>query len=151
MDIVDRKLLQAIQRDASLTTDKLAEIVGASASSVQRRLKRFKESGIVAGKMAVLDPKLVGQPLLFIVGLEIERKREDLYQRLRQWIDATDQVQQAYNVTGASDFVLVVSARSVEDYDALMDRMLSDNDNIRKYTTSAVLRTYKRGLFTPVA
>ncbi|MBP6012050.1 MAG: Lrp/AsnC family transcriptional regulator [Alphaproteobacteria bacterium] len=150
IDDIDRNLLRAIQRDASLTTDALAGLVGASPSAVQRRLARLKKEGVLVGQVAVIRANLVGQSQTFVVGVEIERKRVDLYAAFRQWLDRTEEVQQAYNVTGASDFILIVTAASIEQYDALMEEMLKENPNVKKFVTSAVLQTYKRSLFTPV-
>lgn len=53
--------------------------------------------------------------------------------------------------TDASDFVVIVSAASLEDDHELMDRMMADNPNVRKYVSSVVLQTFKRALFTPLA
>jgi DNA-binding Lrp family transcriptional regulator len=150
MDPIDRKLLTEIQKDASRTTDELANLVGSSPSSVQRRLVRFKRDRIVTADIAVIDPLVLGQSLSFVVGLVIDRKQSDLYAALRDWVNSTDEVQQAYNVTGEMDFVLIVTAPTMAAYDALMDRLLRENPNVRKYVTSAVLQTYKKTLFTPV-
>ncbi len=150
IDETDRQLLHAIQRDATLTADELAATVAASPSAVQRRLARLRRCGIIAEQVVVVRPGLVGQSLTFVVGVEIERKRADLYASFRDWLERTEEVQQAYNVTGALDFMLVVTATSIEDYDALMDRMVAANPNVLKFTTSAVLQVYKRSLFTPV-
>lgn len=151
VDATDRKLLTEIQKDASRTTDELANIVGSSPSSVQRRLARFKRDGIVTADISIVDPAMLGQPLSFVVGLVIDRKQSDLYAALRDWVNSTDQVQQAYNVTGAMDFILIVTAPTMDAYDALMDRLLKQNPNVKKYVTSAILQTYKRSLFTPVS
>ena len=150
MDPIDRKLLIEIQKDASRTTDELANLVGSSASSVQRRLARFKRDGIVTADISIIDPVVLGQSLGFVVGLVIDRKQPDLYAALRDWVNCTDEVQQAYNVTGEMDFILVVTAPTMDAYDALMDRLIKQNPNVKKYVTSAILQTYKRSLFTPV-
>lgn len=150
MDAIDRKLLDLIQRDASLTSEKLAELVGASGSAVHRRLKRLRADGVIRSFVATVDQNRVGRPLTFIVGLEIERKQANLYERLQRWVERQDAVQQAYNVTGSSDFVIVVTAATVEEYDQLMDEMLEAHPNIKKYTTNVVLRSFKRRLFVPV-
>ncbi len=150
IDATDQQLLHAIQRDATLTTDELSCMVASSPSAVQRRLARLRRDGIIAEEVAVVRPSLVGQPLTLVVGVEIERKRADLYANFREWVERAEEVQQAYNVTGASDFILIVTAPTMEDYDALMDRMVNANPNVLKFTTSAVLQTYKRSLFTPV-
>ena len=93
----------------------------------------------------------VGSPLTFIVGLEIERKRADLYASLQRWIVAEDAIQHAYNVTGAFDFAIVVTAPSPDAYDHLMGDMIAANPNIRKFTTMVVLQALKQETFVPVA
>lgn len=149
MDDIDRRLLEAVQRDAWLTHEQLSERVGASPSAVQRRLARLRSSRVIRAVRAIVDQKAVGRSLTFVVGLEIERKRSDLYDRLQQWISAEPSIQQAYNVTGASDFILVVTAATLEGYDALMAKMIADNPNVRKFTTSVVLQTFKQDTFVP--
>jgi Lrp/AsnC family transcriptional regulator, leucine-responsive regulatory protein len=96
-----------------------------------------------------VHPGKAGQHMTFIVGIEIEQKRPDLYENLRHWLASADGVQQAYNVTGASDFMIIATAPTLDDFDSLMNRMMAENPNIRKYITSVVLQTYKRTLFVP--
>lgn len=149
MDIFDRKLLEAVQRDDSRTNEQLAELVGISPSSIQRRLKHLEKTGVILGRTVVVHPGKAGQHMTFIVGIEIEQKRPDLYENLRHWLASADGVQQAYNVTGASDFMIIATAPTLDDFDSLMNRMMAENPNIRKYITSVVLQTYKRTLFVP--
>jgi DNA-binding Lrp family transcriptional regulator len=46
--------------------------------------------------------------------------------------------------------VLVVSARDVDDYDALMQRLIAANANVKRFRTRVALDTLKRGLAVPV-
>lgn len=150
LDRFDRRLLTLVQQDAGQTAEALAEQVGLSASAVQRRLKRLRESGVILAQIAVVDPLRVGKPNFFLAALEIERERPELIARLRQWMAAEDQIQQVYYVTGTADFVLVVVAPDVGAYDALMSRLMADNPNVRRFTTNVALGVGKRGLFVPV-
>lgn len=150
IDESDKKLLRVIQTEAGIGNELLAERVTMSVSAVQRRLKRLRETSVITADIALVDPAAVGCPLLFIVGLEVERKRSDLYGKLKRWFSQHEEVQQAYNVTGSSDFVLLVTASSLSEYDTFMGEMVEANPNIAKFTTSAVLKTFKRGLVTPV-
>lgn len=59
-------------------------------------------------------------------------------------------IQEAWYVTGDCDFVLVVIARDVEDYDVLMQRLVSENPNIRRFRTRVALGTLKRGAAVPL-
>jgi DNA-binding Lrp family transcriptional regulator len=150
VDAIDLKILDQVQRDATLTYEQLSEKVAASPSAVQRRLARLKASGAIRATRAIVNPAAVGSALTFIVGLEIERKRADLYGLLQRWIADQDSIQHAYNVTGAFDFALIVTAGSLEAYDVLMGEMVEANPNIRKYTTMVVLQTLKQETFVPV-
>ncbi|WP_440222524.1 Lrp/AsnC family transcriptional regulator [Dokdonella sp. MW10] len=150
LDAFDRQLLNLVQQDASRTAEQLATHVALSVSAIQRRLKRLREEGVVERHVAVLDPRQVGRPTLFVVALEVERERPELLAQLRRWLDAEPHVQQAYYVTGGADFTLVVTAPDTETYDALMSRMVADNPNVRRFTTNVVLGIVKRGLAMPL-
>lgn len=150
LDDFDRRLLSLVQSDAGQTTEQLAGNVGLSASAVQRRLKRLRESGVIIREAAILDPRSLGSPTFFVTSLQIEREHPELIAQLRTWLMAQEQVQQAFLVTGQADFVLVVTAPNAESYEALMARLISDNPNVRCFTTSMVLNVIKRSLSIPV-
>ncbi len=151
LDRFDRQLLNLIQEDASRTSEQLAEAVALSPSAIQRRLKRLRETGVIVGHTVMLDPRKVGRPTFFVVSVEVERERPELLTQFRAWLAREEHVQQAFYVTGAADFVLVVTAPDTETYDALMSRMVGENPNVRRFTTNVALGVVKRGLTIPVA
>lgn len=150
LDRFDRQLLNLMQEDASQTAERLAQRVELSPSAIQRRLRRLREEGVIAGQTVILDPKKVGSPTFFVVSLQVERERPELLAQLRQWVAREPCVQQAFYVTGEADFVLIVTAASTEAYDALMARLLAENTNVKRFTTNVVLGLAKRGLTIPV-
>lgn len=150
LDEFDRKLLIFLQRDADVTADQLANRVGLSGSAVQRRLKRLKSHGVISSLVAVVDPQAVGRPSFFIVGLELDRERPELLSRLKAWLLEEEAVQQAFYVTGNWDYMLVVTASDVQSYDDFMSRLMSENPNVRRFSTNVALNIQKRGLFIPV-
>jgi Lrp/AsnC family leucine-responsive transcriptional regulator len=151
LDRFDRQLLAAMQSDATATSEKLAETIALSPSAIQRRLRRLRDLGAIVRETAVLDPRFVGNPTLFVVALQVERERPELLAQLRRWLTAEDHVQQAFYVTGEADFILIVTAPSTEEYDALMTRLVSENANVRRFTTNVALGVVKRGLMIPIA
>lgn len=150
LDRFDRKLLNLVQEDSGQTADRLAAQVGLSASAVQRRLKRLREEGVIARDIAVVDPRMVGKPVFFVVSVQVEGERPELLAQLRAWIEARPEVQQAFYVTGETDFILTVTAPNTEAYEALMARMIAENQNVRRFTTSVALSVVKQGLKIPV-
>jgi DNA-binding Lrp family transcriptional regulator len=150
LDRFDRQLLNLVQADSAQTAEQLAKHVGLSASAIQRRLKRLREQGVIARDAAIVDPRAVGRPTFFVVSLEVERERPELLGQLREWLTRHAEIQQAFYVTGETDFVIVVTARDTEAFDALMARLVQENPNVRRFTTNVVLNLLKRGLAIPV-
>ena len=146
----DRAILRVMQQNAGLTITKLAERVGVSSSAVQRRLQRLRDEKVILRDVSVVDPRQVGAAVTLLVELELERDRPDLLLPLHQWIVRTPEVQQAWCLTGRGDYSLVVVTGSIDAFDAVADRMMAENPNIRKFTTSVVLKHLKRTLEVPV-
>ena len=146
----DRAILRVMQQNAGLTITKLAERVGVSSSAVQRRLQRLRDEKVILRDVSVVDPRQVGAAVTLLVELELERDRPDLLVPLHQWIGRTPEVQQAWCLTGRGDYSLVVVTGSIDAFDAVADRMMAENPNIRKFTTSVVLKHLKRTLEVPV-
>lgn len=150
LDKFDRRILAIVQRDARRSAETIGADIGLSASAVQRRMARLREQGVIAAEVALIDPRAVDRRLTVITDLELERERPELLASLRQWIAAEPTIQQAWYVTGDDDYVLVVTARDVDDYDALMQRLVAANANVKRFRTRVALDTLKRGLAVPV-
>ncbi|MEA2946040.1 MAG: Lrp/AsnC family transcriptional regulator, leucine-responsive regulatory protein [Alphaproteobacteria bacterium] len=146
----DLTLIRLLQTDATLTIEALARAANLSASAAQRRVQRLRDQKVILGDVAIVDPRKVGRALTLLVELELERDRPELLPALKTWIAETPAVQQAWYVTGRGDLVLVITATSIEDFDALMEQLMEQNRNVRKFTTSVALKTLKRGLVVPV-
>jgi DNA-binding Lrp family transcriptional regulator len=150
LDNFDRQLLNLVQEDAGQTSERLAEQIHLSPSAIQRRLKRLRKEGVIARECAVLEPKKIGRPTFFIVSLQVERERPELLAELRQWLSREPHIQQAFYVTGEADFVLIVTVPDTDAYDELMSRLVRENSNLKRFTTSVALGVVKRGLTIPV-
>jgi Lrp/AsnC family leucine-responsive transcriptional regulator len=150
LDRFDRQLLNLLQADAGQTAERLAEQVGLSPSAIQRRIRKLREQGVIERDTAIVDPKHVGSPTVFVVSLQVERDRPETVTHLRDWLANEPNIQQAFYVTGEVDFVLVVTAASTAEYDSYMSRMLRTHPNIKRFTTNVVLGVLKRGLTIPV-
>jgi DNA-binding Lrp family transcriptional regulator len=150
LDSFDRRLLNLLQKDAGLTAERLAEHVDLSPSAIQRRLRRLRAAGVIVRDTVLVDPKSVGNPTFFIVSLQLVSERPESLAQLRSWLAGEEHIQQAFYVTGESDLVLVVTAPDTHAYDALMARMLLENPNVKRFTTSVALGLVKRGLTIPV-
>jgi Lrp/AsnC family leucine-responsive transcriptional regulator len=150
MDSSDRKLLALLQENAKTTIQDMAEQIGASTASVQRRLKALRSSGVIQKEVAVLDQKKVGFGITAIVSIELERDRLDQIDAFKRKARHDSQVTNFYCIAGEADFVMVVVAKDIADYEAFTHRFFFADKNVRKFRTSIVISTEKATLQLPV-
>lgn len=146
MDETDRRLLALLQENADLPSKSLAEKVNRSASSVERRIARLKRDGVIERIVAVVDRKAVGRTLSVLVELEIQNEHRQSIDQFRRWIENEPNVQSCWYVTGDVDFVLMVAVRDLDEYNAFIDRLMSEQQAfVRKYKSLIALKTFKNG------
>lgn len=150
LDDLDRKLLDLLQNDAARPLYELGDRVGLSASAVQRRLSRYRSSGVIARQVAVLDPDVVPGTVLACVLVTLERETKKLHATFRQRLLAAAEVQQCYDLAGAWDYLVIVAANSMPRCRAVIDDLLLDAPNVKRYETLFIFEPIKRGLNIPV-
>lgn len=146
LDSADRTLLALLQTDGRTLLDRMADATGLSAATVQRRVKRLREAGVIEREAAVLDPASLGWAMTFLVLVEMERERIDVLDAFRRRMRSEPQVQQCYYITGDADFALICLARDMADYEQLTRRLFFDDMNVRRFRTSVVMERTKVGL-----
>ena len=146
LDSADRTLLALLQTDGRTLLDRMADATGLSAATVQRRVKRLREAGVIEREAAVLDPASLGWAMTFLVLVEMERERIDVLDAFRRRRRSEPQVQQCYYITGDADFALICLARDMADYEQLTRRLFFDDMNVRRFRTSVVMERTKVGL-----
>ncbi|QIE55667.1 Lrp/AsnC family transcriptional regulator [Pikeienuella piscinae] len=150
MDSFDVKLLELIQENSRLTADQLSEFVNLSPSACQRRIKRLRDDGVIEAEVAVLSPAAVGRGLMMVVGVTLEREHPDIINGFKESMRAMPEVMQCLYVTGGVDFILIVTAKTMEQYDAFTQRFFFENPNIRRFETSVVMDRVKMRLSVPL-
>jgi len=112
----DIRILEQIQKDASLSTTDLAEKVGLSQSPVWRRLDRLKEEGYIRGKVALIDRAKLGDTLLIFATLKMATLTDDKRAKFLRRIEATPEILECYTLFGEMDVLIKVIAPSMEWY-----------------------------------
>jgi Lrp/AsnC family transcriptional regulator, leucine-responsive regulatory protein len=151
LDALDRKILARYQHDTRVPAQVIGAAVGLSAAAVQRRLKRMREEGVIVAETAQLAPARVGYPTTCIVGVRLEREGTAETARFKRAMAQHDQVQQCYGVTGDVDYMLVVLARDIADFEAFAQRALYSDANVKSFTTFVCLDRVKVGVGTPIS
>jgi Lrp/AsnC family transcriptional regulator, leucine-responsive regulatory protein len=149
MDRIDRKILALYQHDTRRIASSIGEAVGLSAAAVQRRLKRLRETGAIRREIALLDNAAAGVPITCIVALKMATKPTEL-DLFKRRLASHAAVQQCYHVTGTHDLILIVTARSMEDYGAFARQYFESSPQVARYETHVALDRVKIGLSLPI-
>lgn len=149
LDDYDHRLLAEIQRDATLPQSELGERVNLSAAAVNRRLKRYRDEGIVRRQVALVEPERLGHPLTLVVQVEVESERIDLLDAMKRSFARCPQVQQCYYTAGEWDFVLILAVRTMEQYTELTRSLFFESNNVRRFKTLVSMSNVKVGLEIP--
>lgn len=150
LDRVDGRILDAMQRNNRLTSDELGELVGLSPTACQRRVKRLRAEGVIEADISIVAPKIVGRPVMMFVLVTLERERADIVDKFKSAIRTTPEVMNGYYITGDADFVLIVTAKDMEDYEQFTRRFFYENADIKGFKTMVVMDRVKAGFAVPI-
>ncbi|MDA9455980.1 ArsR family transcriptional regulator [Bradyrhizobium sp. CCBAU 21359] len=149
-DRTDACILEIVQKNNRLTSEVIGELAGLSATACQRRLKRLRSEGIIEADVSILSPKAVGNPIQMLVLVTLERERSDIIGRFKKAIKSSAEVVNGFYVTGDADFVLYITARTMEDYEHFTRRFFYENPDIKAVKTMVIMDRVKSGFAIPI-
>jgi len=150
LDRIDRRLLEALQADARLTTAELAQQVALSPSPCWRRVKRLEALGLVRGYHAELDPERLGWGVTAFVQVTLERHEPALGDRFEQAVRAMPEIVACHNVSGAYDYLLQVLARDLKAFGEFSRTAIRALPGVKEMNSRFSLREVKRPAGVPV-
>ncbi|OOG58041.1 Lrp/AsnC family transcriptional regulator [Polaromonas sp. C04] len=133
LDKLDIQILGLLQEDASLPIRVLADKVGSSPATCQRRIADMRASGVILKQVAIVDRLRVGRPLTVFVSVELDKQNAALLRAFEQKMSAQEDVMACYEVSGEFDFLIIVNAASMEQFHAFTREVFSSNNNVRNF------------------
>jgi Lrp/AsnC family transcriptional regulator len=124
MDEIDRKLLQLLQDDATLSIAQLAERVGLSATPCWKRIQKLEANGVITRRVALIDPERVGVGLTVFVGVEAGAHTPEWLERFSSGVAAMPEIMAIYRMAGDIDYLLQVGVADMAEFDAFYKRLI---------------------------
>jgi len=146
LDDIDRRLLDLLQADAARTNQALAAVAGVSPAPAQRRVRRLTESGVIERQVALLAPRFADEGLTAITEVSLDRQGAELLQAFEARALDEAAVQQCYRVSPGPDFVLVAWVPDMNAWGVLVQRLFTQDANVRNVKTYF---SVKRAKFEP--
>ena len=141
LDAKDRRILQLVQRDATLAQSEIARKVGLSTAAVSERLRKLAASGVIRRWSALVDPAAVGAGVTAFVEVFMEHPRFEAGFLKR--VLTLDEVLECHHVTGEFSLLLKVRVADMEALQDLLLEQLGSHDGVRQTRTVMALSTVK--------
>ena len=135
IDPVDLRILDQLQRDASLSNQDLAVAVHTSAATCLRRVKRLVDAGVIERRVAILSPQRMGAALTAFAEVSLDRQGAEHLAAFEARAVAQPEVQQCYRVSPGPDLMLVLVLPDMAAYHALVQRLFTQDANVRNVKT----------------
>ena len=146
LDATDRRLLGILQSDASLSNQELAARAATSPATALRRVRRLVDAGVIERRIAILSPQAIGDGLTALVEITLDRQGAEHLEAFEARAVHDSAVQQVYRVSPGPDFMLVVFAADMAAYHALVQRLFTQDANVRNVKA---FFSVKRAKFDP--
>lgn len=151
MDKLSVELLDALQTDGRLTNFELADRIGLSASQCSRRRAALEADGTIASYHAVLSDEALGLNVTAYVQVKLATHSPDNSEHFMALIEALDEVQEAYSLTGEADYLIRLIVPDLKSLARILNDVFLPHDSVAQVRSSIVLDRLKRTTRVPLS
>lgn len=149
-DAIDVRIVEALQRDAKLSAQELAERVGASTTVCWRRVRRLQSSGVLRRAAMLLDPARAGVPEVVFARIRMASHQPAVTRAFEQAMRAREEVLECYPLMGNADYQLKVAVPGIGAYNSFLQEFLLALEGVANVESSFALREVKNDPALPV-
>jgi Lrp/AsnC family transcriptional regulator len=125
MDKLDRKILDLLQHDGSLTAADIADRVGLSKAPCWRRIRRLQEAGVIRRTVAILDARALNLGTTVFVTLKTANHNAAWFEQFVRSVREIPEVTEIYRMSGDVDYLIRIVVPDIDAYDVVYKRLIS--------------------------
>jgi Lrp/AsnC family transcriptional regulator len=149
LDLIDRKIVAELMRDATLPIAQIADRAGLSQTPAWKRIQKLEALGVVTGRVALVDPAKLGFGLTVFVGIEAPDHSPDWRDAFATTVESISEIMEVYRMAGELDYLLRVAVHDMAAFDMLYKR-LTDAVPIKNLTSHFAMERMKFTTAYPV-
>ncbi len=151
LDKVDRRILDLVQREGALSVAEVAARTGLSTTTCWRRIQALEQSGVIKGRVALLDRAALGLDVTIFAHVKLSTQGRDAIAAFAEAIRERPEVLDCYTTMGEWDFMLRVVTRDIKAYEAFYLDHLSKLPNVQSINSSVTVTVIKETTILPIA
>ena len=149
LDRKDRLILEALQRDATLTVAELAESIDLSKSACWRRIQNLEEAGIIGARVTLLDQRALGLDLTVFTAIRTHEHTADWFDQFQSVTTSMPNVMEVHRLSGDVDYLIRAVVPDMRSYDSMYKEMIS-KVNLFDVSSSFSMETIKYTTALPI-
>ncbi|HWK73163.1 MAG TPA: Lrp/AsnC ligand binding domain-containing protein [Povalibacter sp.] len=150
LDVIDRKILQTLQREGRISNVDLAKRVHLSPTPCFERVRRLEQGGYIQRYVAQLDPQRLGMGLLAFVEVSLDKTSPLAFERFREIVADLAEVQECHMVAGGFDYLLKVRVTDMLAYRRFLGERISALPGVSRTHTYFVMEETKSTQEIPI-
>lgn len=150
LDAIDRRILAALQIDASLSNADLAEQVGSSAASCWRRVRNLEAKGALGPVVRLLNAEALGRGVNVLCNIRVRSHAREVRSAFETFVRERGEILECYSMSGDWDYLLRIVAADVADYEHFLMRVLLEHPSVGGASSHFALSQTKYTTALPV-
>jgi Lrp/AsnC family leucine-responsive transcriptional regulator len=150
LDVIDRRILQALQRDGRMSNVELAKRVHLTPTPCFERVRRLEERGFIERYVAQLNPRKLGFGLLAFIEVSLDKTNPQAFDRFRQAVADMSEIQECHMVAGGFDYLMKVRVTDMVAYRHFLGERVSTLPSVSRTHTYFVMEEAKSTQEIPV-
>jgi len=151
LDRLDRRILDLLQREGALPVAEVATRTGLSTTTCWRRIQQLEQSGVIRGRVALLDRAALGLDVTIFAHVKLSTQGRDAIAAFAEAIRERPEVLDCYTTMGEWDFMLRVVTRDIKAFEAFYLDHLSKLPNVQSINSSVAVTVIKETTVLPIA
>jgi Lrp/AsnC family leucine-responsive transcriptional regulator len=143
LDVIDCRIIAALQADGRLSNVDLAQRIGLSPSPCLRRVKRLERDGFIEAYRALPRRNRIGLGLTVFVGVKIDGHANERAKALEDAVLAMPEVIAGHMVSGDADYLLEVVVPDLEHYQRFLVGKLLELPIVKEVRSNFAIQTLK--------
>ena len=150
IDIIDKKILEELQKNSSQPLSELSKKVGLSNTPCWNRIKKLEEEKIIKSKSIIIDNKKINLPITVFLSISIQNHTEKWLKNFEKIVNKYDQIIEVHRLTGSnSDYQITILSPSIEEYDKFQQKLIKEIE-CTNMSSHISLQTIKKNFKYPL-
>jgi Lrp/AsnC family transcriptional regulator len=143
LSLLDRRIIRALQQDATLSGQDLADTVSSSTASCWRRIKSLEEAGVIRKTVCLVDRDAIDKNVDVLCLVRLKSHSEIDALAFEELVHGHENIVECYTVTGEWDYMVRVVCTDISDYDNFLKKILLRHPSVSGANSTFALSRIK--------